>query len=71
MQSDWSMSDPSVQRDYDAWLSTLGDDLWELYMHLLDRGREVFGGSFLQLGTFSDFARYAYQASTPGLKKLF
>ena len=68
MEGGWSMSDPSVKRDYAAWLETNGDELWELYMHLRTRGREVFGGSFLQLGTYDDFARYAYRVSSPGIR---
>ena len=55
----------SMQRDRAEWVRTNVEDLEWLYRKLLEDGRSVMGGSFLQLATINSFANWVYKNTTP------
>ena len=53
-------------RDRADWVVQYADECAELYRAFKDHGRQIFGNSFLQLGSSSKLAHFIYKYTTPG-----
>ncbi len=57
----------TMGRDRAQWTVDNADALSDLYQDFLDRGRDVFGNAFFQLGSVTAFAHFVYKHTTPGV----